>query len=139
MKVFHLLRTKQMTSLDNLMESDDISNRLKNIINQFTPEGIAKTSTNKSPRKQDDFDDTQMAVETPHTNMMNLALLATTSSSSTLRYLRQEKPFRVQSRTQALEKISDKVHLFIKDCMSYPKFSKEASFENLGLLLDEIF
>ena len=79
-----------------------------------------------------------MAVETPHTNLMNMSLLAT-SSSATLRYLKQEKPFRIQSRTQSLEKMSDKVHLFIKDCASYPKFSKETSYENLSLLLDEIF
>ena len=51
MKVFHLLRSKHVTSLENLMESDDISNRLKNIINQFTPDGIAKTGTLKSPHK----------------------------------------------------------------------------------------
>lgn len=80
-----------------------------------------------------------MAVETPHTNMLNMAMLATSSSTTTLRYLKQEKPFRVQSRTQGLEKMSDKVQLFIKNCQSYSKFSKEASYENLGLLLDEIF
>lgn len=87
MKVFHLLRTKQMTSLETLMESDDISNRLKNIVNQFMPDGAIKASTIRSPHKQDDFDEPSMAVETPHTNMMNLSMLAT-SSSSTLRYLK---------------------------------------------------
>jgi hypothetical protein len=51
MKVFYLLRTKQMTSLETLMESDEISNRLKNIINQFIPDGIGKSGTIKSPLK----------------------------------------------------------------------------------------
>lgn len=38
-----------------------------------------------------------------------------------------------------MEKISDKIPVFVKECTSYGKFAKSASFENLSYLLDEVF
>jgi hypothetical protein len=125
-----------VASLDNILNSDEISNRLKKILNQLITEG-GKKSIMKSPHKGG-ADSGAMALETPHSSGIPLNL-NTSSSSSSLQFFKQEKPYRIQSRTLHLEKISDKIPLFIKESVSYGKFVKNSSFENLSQLLDEVF
>lgn len=124
-----------MTSLDNLLESDEISNRLKTILNQLIQEGGKNTLVN-SPHKNNSGDG--MALETPHVSSIPLNLNSATSSTA-IAFFKQEKPYRIQSRTLHLEKISDDIPHFVKESTTYLKFSKEASFENLSYLLDEMF
>jgi hypothetical protein len=51
----------------------------------------------------------------------------------------KEKPYRVNSRSIALEKMGDSVPLFIRELPAYAGFAKHSSFQNLSTLLNEIF
>lgn len=91
----------------------------------------------KSPHKQNTTDG-GMALETPLSSGIPINLNTATSSTA-LSFFKLEKPYRIQSRSLNLEKMEDKIPLFVRECSSYSKFMKSASFENLSYVLDEVF
>jgi hypothetical protein len=121
----------------SLIESDEISNRLKTILNQFISQGSNKKNSLNSPHKQDPYDTNIMALETPLAQPVPYNINSA-SSQTAIYFFKQEKVYRIQSRTLHIEKINDKIPSFIKECSTYGKFFKEASFENLSYLIDEI-
>ena len=128
MRVFSLFKKKHVTNLEVFLKSDAITPHLRNRLEALIG-SAGHSSLSKAHSRGSDSKDDKMTLEKGY----NIDYYPSNN------IFEKEKPYRINSRGITLEKMGDSVPLFIRELPSFAKFSKNASFANLSILLNEIF